>query len=62
MPSFIVIVIELIMILKEVTTIAEIMSPRKTPDVESPLAWKASMNAPKDPVTKVTKQNIMSNM
>ncbi len=37
-PSSIVIVIELMMILKDVTTIAEIISPRKIPAAESPLA------------------------
>ena len=54
-------VIAFTIILNDVTTMAAIIIPMKIPDVKSPLVLKASVKARKDPVTKVTKQNIMSN-
>lgn len=52
--------IELIIILIEVINIAAIIRPIKTPEKASPLELKESINVLKEPVTKVTRQKIMS--
>jgi hypothetical protein len=44
----------------EVITIAIIMRAIKIPDEESPLVLNVYIKALNDPVTNVTKQNIMS--
>lgn len=60
-PSSILTIAQLTKIFIEVTTIAVIINPINTPDSASPLVLKASIKARNDPVTNVTKQNMMSN-
>lgn len=60
-PSSILTMVQLTRILIEVTTIATIIKPMKTPESASPLDLKALIKARNEPVTKVIKQNIMSN-
>lgn len=60
-PSYILIKAQFTRILIEVTTIAAIINPTKIPESPSPLDLKLSINARNEPVTNVTRQNIMSN-
>lgn len=60
-PSSILTIAQLTRIFIEVTTIAVIINPINTPDSASPLVLKVSIKARNDPVTNVTKQNMMSN-
>lgn len=60
-PSSILTMVQLTRILAEVITIAVIINPKNTPESASPLDLKSSIKARNEPVTKVIKQNIMSN-
>lgn len=61
-PLWIRLVIQLMSSFREVRTIAVIIKPRKTLEPASPLVLNVSINALKEPVTKVTRQKMMSRM